>query len=240
MIPTVKLVYDFKRKFNSINSSKTVEIDLVDIIGFLNEAYQIVYENRIFVSETNEKVRNDLKPFEEKNKKLELVRKDTDIYFAEYPDSLYKRLNQIGFCKKDCCSKVKKIIPRIVQSDDLYEALQNPYRNPDFFFEQLIMDEAKDGLYIYTNGFLLEKIVIDYYRKPNELHAHSLVECEGPSYYDYGGRIITADVDCEMSDTFINNSITDIAVLLAQGAKGKVTEWQTTLQTILQTNTLFR
>ena len=37
-----KLIYDFERKFNSVNSGKKKKFRVVDIVSFINDAYEKV------------------------------------------------------------------------------------------------------------------------------------------------------------------------------------------------------
>lgn len=232
---TKKLVYDFYRKHNSILSGKNRDIPLVDVIAYLNEGLEIWFENRTFVAQTNLKVRNDLRVFKEEKVSLDLKPFDENCYNADYPEGVYKKLNQLATVSKSCCPDIVKDIPiRILQSDDLHDARKNPYRKSDFFFEQLNAVETKDGLMIYHDKAMdIKKVVIDYYRKPKELHAPSLEKCDDGTYYDYCGRIITKDQDFEVDATYAGNEVVDIAVLCAARDVGDVQSFQTQINRIL-------
>lgn len=211
-----KLVYDFHRKYHAIISGQGKSLQLVDIIAYLNEAQEIWYENRVFIAQSNQKVRNDLRIFKIDKHSLGCKKIDNICCLATYPKNLYHRLNQIAVTSKDCCPDTKEIIPRILQSDDLHEARKNPYRRADFFFEQLSAIETSNGLIVYHDGeMVVEDVKIDYYRKPQEIHAPSHELCPNEGYYLYDGRYISQDQDFEVSDTYVNNLISDIAVLLA-------------------------
>lgn len=215
-ISSAKLIYDFHRKYHAIISGKTQDLALVDIIAYLNEAQEIWFENRVFVAQSNQKIRNDLRVFKNDKIKLGCSKIDNNCCLAKYPKNLYQRLNQIAITKKDCCPDEKEIIPRILQSDDLHEARRNPYRKANFFFEQLNAIETSNGLIIYHDNELeVTDVLIDYYRKPNEIHGPSHELCPNEGYYLYDGRMITKDSDFEVDATYVNNLITDIAVLLA-------------------------
>lgn len=238
-VSTRKLVYDFRRHYDSINSGKTKDIDLVDVIAYLNEAQEIWYENRVFVAQTNQKVRNDLRVWKRDAVETSCSNYSDGICFVKYPDNLYHRLNQLAIATKDCCTNMnKEIIPRIVQSDDLHEARHNPLHKADYFFEQLLAIESSNGLLLYhDNEMKIKKVLFDYYIKPKELHAPSLEECEGPYYYDYFGRIVDKDQDFEGGDTYSANDIVEIAVFKASRDVSDIQGFQTQLNTILQRQT---
>jgi len=239
-ISAAKLVYDFNRKLQALISNQAREVSLVDTIALLNEAQERWFENRVLKEEVDSLVRNDLRPFELKRHKLNCSNVDDVVCFAPYPANLYKKKNQTAICTKDCCPDItKEIIIRIVQSDDLNEARKNPYRKADFYFEQLIGDEAGKGLYVYHEGEMdIEHLIIDYYRKPNPIHAPSLSQCPDGNYYDYDGVIINKDSDFEVDTTFAANKVVDIAVLMALRDLNRIDSYQAQLNKILQTETL--
>lgn len=234
-ISSKKLVYDFRRKFNAVNSGRNQDIALVDIIAYLNEAQEIWFENRVSVAQTNQKVRNDLRVYKLDKVELSCNNVDSKCCLAVYPKDLYHRLNQLVIASKDCCPNLdKEIVPRIIVSDDQNDGRKNPYRGADFFFEQLLAVEAADGLLIHHDGeMVVEQVFIDYYRKPKEIHAPSLEECDGENYYDYCGRIVTQDQDFEVDNTFAGNKVVDIAVLRASRDVSDAAGFQSQLNTIL-------
>jgi hypothetical protein len=217
MISSRKLIYEVYRKLNSINTGGSQAVQVIDVVNAVNEAYEIIVENNIKLTDTNSLVRDNLRKLEIKNK--ELLPKSTGdgwTYF-EYPSNLYKRLNHVAIATcKECPNLKKRIIPRLVQSDDLNEARVNPYRKANFAWEQLLMDEAGDGIYIYTDDskIEIEKVIIDYYRKINYIQAPSLLECADYQYLDYDNNLIINDVNFDLDNTYISRKVVDVAVLL--------------------------
>ena len=208
-----KLVYDTIRKTNGINTGAKQSLSVLDVVSAINDAYEIVVENNVKVTDLNSTARENLRKLEIKNAELKFELRD-DHYFAYYPDNLYKRLNHVVVAKCAECED-KRIIPRIVQSDDLHEARRNPYRKANFGWEQLIADEGGDGLYIYTDGGMtIEKVIIDYYRRINYIEAPSLVECNDYQYMSYDDKLITKDVNFDLDNVYISRKITDVASLL--------------------------
>jgi hypothetical protein len=162
---------------------------------------------------------------------------------AKYPKDLFKRLNQKVKAKnEECCDDLEKdIIIRILQSDDLNETLKDPYKKASFAWERVNGDESSEGLHVYHQEEMsIEQVCIDYYRSLKPIHAPSLVECEGPKYYDYNGVEITEDSDFEISGRFIDNNISDIAVLLAKRDFGEVNDFQMRLQALLQVESILK
>jgi len=234
MVTSRKIVYDTYRKFNNLNTGGSQSIKVIDVVSAINDAYEILVENNIKLADTHSLIRDNLRKLEIKNVSLEIEKKG-EYYFAKYPSNLYKRLNHVVIASCDSCKDTKRIIPRIVQSDDLHEAKKNPYRKANFAWEQLIMDEAGDGLYIYTdNAMELDKVVIDYYRKINYIQAPSLVECSGYEYRNYDNELIKNDVPFDLDNTYIARKVSDLAVLLLRTDIKDTEAFNLKLQQILQ------
>lgn len=237
-----KLVYDFSRKFDALISGSKRGMPVVDKIAYLNEAQEIWFRAVTKIAETDNQIRQDLSKLEVKNVELGLQDKET-YTIAQFPKNMFKRLNQRAIvCNEKCCPGFEKEITlTFSQSDDLHEDRLNEFRKADFAWEQLPVDEGSEGLYLYHDKEMeVKKVVIDYYRNPQEIHAPSLVICEGPGYYDYCGIKITKDSDFELDCRYLDNKIVDIAVLLAKRDKGELQDFNTRLQSLLQLDSILK
>lgn len=242
-ISAAKLVYDFQRKINSVNSSRSSNYRVIDIINYLNEAQEIWFENKMLVKDTNKRVRNDLRIFEIKKHELDCETIDCNCCKADYPENFYELSNQVAqACNKECCPGIdKEIIIRMVQGDDLQEARRDPYRKGDFKWEQLIGDEAGESLYVYHEGDMdIKKIFLDYYRKPKRIEGAGIVKDEKRLYENWDKEIIDYDSPFEVDATFANNQISDLAILIASRDRNNIQGFQTQLQKMLQIQNLYK
>lgn len=245
-IPSKKLVNDFLRRSGATYSGAGANITLVETINYLNESQGVIFRAMVKHADKNPEIREDLKKFEVKCHCVPCDCKDDNICIAKMPDDMFKRLNQKAVaCNPDCCGDMEKeIIIRINQSDDINETRQNPFRRADFAYEQLNGDEGAEGLYIYHEDEMeIKEVCIDYYRKPNEIHAPSLAEdCEGEDgqYYDYCGRVIDQDTDFEVDCRFLDSAVVGLAVTLYKLSTGTANfqDYQQQLQSLLQINSL--
>lgn len=241
-VPTTKLVYDFLRKNNFALSGTGQKIPLVDVIAYLNEFQEIWFNNTVKEAELNQEASNELRRFIKPNVSLSLENFDSKTVYAKYPQGLHTRLNQKAIASGlDCCEGIiKEIGIRIIQSDDKNEARIKGFRNSSFPFERLIATVGENGLLIYHDGCCkIESVIIDYYRKPNELHAPSLEDCDGPYYYNYKGEVITEDTEFEASDVFSDNFISDGASILASADKNDPEKIDIKIKRLLQSRNLY-
>jgi hypothetical protein len=231
-----KLVYDTVRKLNGLNTGMGQSFSVLDLVSAINDAYEIIVENNVKFTDTNSLIRDNLRKLEIKNYELDLSNKG-NYYFAKYPDNLYKRLNHVAEVTCKDCDGTKIIVPRLVQSDDLHEARKNPYRKANYYWEQLIMDEGGDGLFIYTDGEMeVTKLTIDYYRRINYIEAPSLVECNDYVYLNYDDNLISNDVNFDLDNTYIARKVTDVAVLLLRTDIKDTEAFRLKLESIMQTD----
>lgn len=236
-----KLVYDFDRKYSEIISGGSKRIPLVDKIAYLNDFQHILFNNSVKEAERNQESANEIRNFKIDRKSLNLENVDSRVMYAKYPSDFHTRLNQIAtIAKPDCCDVKKEIIVRIVQSDDIHVARKNPLQNSSFFFERLIGAVSDKGLILYHDGYMqVEEVLIDYYRKPIELHAPSLEKCDdGGHYYLYNGQIVTTDTECEF-ENYSDDFISDGAVLLASADKRDPEGFKLKLEKLLQSRNLY-
>ena len=214
-ILTKRLLVEFDRKFDRFNGEKKKNLPLETKLNILNEAQMILFAKRIAQAEVNDEIRNSLRPFEEKEKSLKIIKKKANYIIAEYPKSFYKLLRQRAIATKDCNTPEKELPILIFKSDKINAALKNPFWKPSYEWEHIIGDEGKEGLYSWHNNeFEIKKVIVDYYRRPDELHAPSM-SAKG-QYEDWNGVIRKKDVNCEFSQNIDRIHLVDIAVLLAR------------------------
>lgn len=235
-----ELVYNVRRKLNSLVSGGSTDIAVIDVIATINEAYRRIVEMCIKYSEVDPYYRDSVRNLEVKEKELELTRKDKTTIIARLPPDLYKRLNQVVYAScKDCNGVNKRIIPRIVEEDDLYEALRNPYRKPNFAWEQLLAEEARYEMYIYIEESMkVDKVLIDYYKSIDKLEVPSLLDCVGNQYEDADKNTIVKDVDLDLGSTYISDLIEDVAVMIGERSTSDVQSFQTILAQMMNIKNL--
>lgn len=241
-ISVSKLIYDVERKINAVDSGRSNDYRIVDLVSFVNDAYEIVIEHLISEKDQNETIRNHLRPLMVPNYRMECVdTDDCEVCHAQYPDNFYELINiRVEACK-ECCPGTKKFPVPKPQGDDIDEARRNPYRKADYYFEQLPSYESSNGLRIYhQNEMDVLGVYIDYYRKIQRIEAPSLVECEDHVYRKWDGELIVNDIDFEIDSTYINRKITDVAAALITNASTNYTAFNEKLKEILQINQLHK
>ena len=236
-----KLVYDFRRKNSSFFNASNRDINLVDIIGYLNEAQGYLIRGLMPLAEVNTQIKDDLMVLFNPKVCLPCVAVNERCCKVTYPDDYFKRMRQVAEVCKDCCPGSKVIPIDINQTDDISETNRNTFMQADYFYEMLPGQGANDGFLVHHNGEMeIKKVCIDYYRKPQEIHAPSLVKCKGPKYYDYCGQEISKDQDFELSCRYLDIMLVDIASLVSQGNIKDVAAFQSQLTSIINVDKIVK
>lgn len=237
--PAANLFYDFWRKIDAALSGRNNNISVPDTAAYLNEAQRVWFTGRVRLTETSPEVTDDLRAFKLDEIPLSLRFKSGGKIVAKYPPNLFKRLNQYVVATCNQCPGITKEFPiSIVQTDDIHSTRLSNYGKADFPYEQLPAQVTSNGLLLHVDGaFTVNSVLISYYRVPNEIHAPSLLDCEGcDCYYLPTGEKISEDSDFEVGETFAADAVVDIAVLYALRDQGEVTDFQTQLNKILTKN----
>lgn len=225
MVTANSLVYNFFLKKNGLNSGSKSDYFIKEIVEFINEAWWILYENNVDSAEMHQRFERNIRQMKETGVELPTTIKGKEV-FSTYPKNLYKRLNQkvIVSCKD--CGKEKKELPiEIVESDHINTYGLNPYKDSSYGWERIIGKIGKEGIILYpSSNMKVDKILIDYYRKPSGISADALVECA--SSVDELGNESTKTIDFEVDNTYIARKVVDVAVLLSDVAEGKVSDFQ--------------
>ena len=174
MITARRSIVDFDRKYDRFVGQANRRLRQEDKLAVINEALEIYFENRVKVAETDSKVRDDLRVLEMKEVKIPLVISEENFNVYEIPAESYRVLRKRVVASKEDCGE--KDIPLIMfQTDDIDNARNSPYWRSSFQWEHAISDEGSKGLYVWHEGdFKIVKTIIDYYRKPKEIHAPSM------------------------------------------------------------------
>lgn len=232
-IKSSRLVYEFDRRFDRFTGEQKPAIRLEHKMSLLNEATQIFFENRVKLAEINSRVRDELRPLEEKERRLKVNNKSSEVAVAAIPEESFRVLRAVATISRPGCGQ-KKVPVVMMATDDLTRARKNAFWRSSFEWEHILGDEGKEGLYLYHDGeFSVDEVTVDFYRRPAELHAPSMSSKK--EYIDWNGVTRKKDVDLELDNTFAYRKIVDIAVLLARADIGDQRDLQVSITKILQT-----
>lgn len=236
MIPARRSIIDFDIGYDRFVGEESRRLRLEDKLKVINDALEIYFENKVKIAEVNSSVRNDLRALEEKEVSLKLVKKLPKYNIYQIPESSYKILRQRAVAFKKHCEP--KEIPLIMfQTDDLDNGRKSPFWKSSYEWEHALADEGSKGLYIWHEGdFEIREVIVDYYRKPQEIHAPSMKDAQ--EYEDWNGVLRKKDQGLELSDTYAHRKIIDIAVLIARANIGDVRDFEIQLNKILNVEKL--
>lgn len=232
MAKSIRCVFEYDLKFDRFKSEYNKNLRLEDKLYFLNEALDTIFRRKVNkFSEASSQYKNELRFFEVKEYELELLKKESKYSIYKLPSNFYKLLRQKTIQSKEDCGK-KDIELILFDTDDLNKALKNPFWKPSFEWEHSICDEGSEGLYVWHDTESnLESVIVDYYRRPDEIHAPSLHP--NKKYISWNGEVITKDTKLELENNLSN--VVDLAILNTRASLGDVKDYELQLNKILNT-----
>lgn len=212
--------YDFKVKFNKIDSQSHRNLLVPEIDWLLNEAAQIFVK---LVAQP--RMKNHL-GFETTQRTIEDIRtivvspdKNLDANWLpvvnnsySLPDNYWYFIKGNVRMDKGVC---KNIAARIIvrQHDDMFE--ESYFSKSSFEWREVNALFYNEGLKFFTdNSFIIKSVCINYIRKLEYMHN---AEDYNPAGYNLPGiGMLTGFRNCELPD-HTHSEIVDIAILIASG-----------------------
>lgn len=221
MISAKSLVYRIHRKIDRLDSEKKKAIRTVDICSALTEAQNYLLKDRVQKYEIDTRNRYEISELEVKGKKILASLKDGS-YVADLPIDIYRDLGMRVIAFKDGCGE--KIIPLTkINSGSYQKSITNPFWSSSFAWEQAFGDEANGKMHVYSDDFEVKSIIVDYIRKPNEIHCPSLVDAPA-QYVDWNGIVQVEDSGWEL-DQLVDEGV-NIAAMILSGDIGDYNEFR--------------
>lgn len=212
--------YDFKMKFNKVDSQKNRNLLVPEIDWTLNEAYRLfvkmIAEPRLRKElgfETSQRTIDDIRTVvvgtdEDDNNNWLTVTNN----ILPLPQNYWHYLRARVRMTKGNCKNVKGRV-HIRQHDDMFE--ESPFTKSSFEWREVNALFYNEGLKFFTDGsFTINDVCLSYIR--NLTYMHNAEDFRGGSYTLPDGTVLTGFVNCELP-IHTHSEIVDIAVALAAG-----------------------
>lgn len=206
--------YDFKKKYNKVDSQQNRNLLIPEIDWTLNEAYELYVKmiaqprTKSYLGfEVNQRSIDDIRTIVINGNCLDVVSN-----IATLPDDYWHHVKSYALISKGICLNVKAKF-HIRQHDDDFE--NSPFDNSNFEWRTVNGLFYQDGIQVYTDGtFTVNKVCIDYIKKLK--YIHNAEDFRGGTYKLPSGVVLTGSEDCELPE-HTHREIVDIAVALASG-----------------------
>lgn len=238
MIKATKLHEAFRRNINRVNSSYLKSISVIDVDGYLTEAWFTIYENLVVKSEMN--------PLADDRIKQKLVRDyllipeayNKDSVKVKYPTEIYRVVRKVAIgCIEGCNSR--SLIVHPLQTHNISESLKSDFWKPSFEWEETLCIQDSNGLIVFKDCDMnISEVYIDFYTKPQPIQCPSLVEdnCYATmksKYIDHEGKIIDTDSDFEMDSTDLWIKVANLAAAKALMNSNDQLDYKNMLESII-------
>jgi hypothetical protein len=219
-----ELHYQFKLNMDRVDTLSSTDFNKAEIDWLLNEA-QLIFVKRRY------------SPDERKRLGFEFTQKRTDdlsTLVVKYPEQgpitpscangvcevplaalFYDYLFLIdAFCDLTENGVCTKSVPlKFVQHDDYRESLRDPFNSPSFEFipynfGKSSTQSAKSSIYIYPSSYTVDRVYIEYIKKPSRVSYGN---------YTYIDGVVYPPATCELPEQ-THQEVVDIACQIASYA----------------------
>ena len=228
-----EMQYDFKIKFNKLDSNDYRDFQVPEIDWLLNEAQEVFLKQRYGINNTtqkgfegSQKRIDDLRNLVMKNISLSPVTQvisDPVSYEGTLPPDYIFAIRVQAVVNKHTCGD-KTLVCKPIQHDDLSNCLLDPNYNPSYEWGEMpivygtLSANAADAnrIFGYTDGsFTVTSFILDYLREPKRIAFPGGVP--GNVYNLPNGLPVgLPNQNCELPE-HTHREIVDIATLIAAG-----------------------
>ena len=209
--------YDFKMKFNKVDSQANRNLLIPEIDWLLNEAQEIFVKN---IAQPRNP--NSSQGFERTQRSIDDIRTivipDVDCALASgktdtfaIPSDYMFFSKGIAFMTKGTSTNVQGVL-FIRQHDDLFEI--SDFDKSSFEWRTVNGVFDKNGIKVFASDFTVTKLSITYIKKLS--YINNAEKFSGGYYNLPNGTVLSVNVNCELP-SHTHREIVDIAVLLASG-----------------------
>ncbi len=203
--------YDFKLKFNKIDTQQNRNLIIPEIDWFLNEGQEMFVKTvaepreRTFLGfETTQRTIDDIKSVVVEETELTVTNNIVTL-----PDNYWYYVSSYCQMKKNNCI-VKSKKTRIQQHDDDFE--NSPFDKSSFEWRTVNGVFNNRGIRLFTEDFEVTKFYLSYIHTLK--YIHNAANYANGSYTLPSGIILSGTQDCELPDS-VHREVVDFAVLAA-------------------------
>lgn len=189
----VKEIYKrFLIKINKNDTNSNINVPKGIFVLLFNEAKDFWLENKI------EEVRkNGLKNHISELLVIdyEMAQKSKSTNFTEFtlPSDFFDIESAYSICKKGSCTN------RVVYNFDFKQRnknvlFQNENEKPSFEYQETLFNLNNNGLLVYTDGFDIEKQLLSYYKRPENIDIAGYTKFDGTP---------STDIDTTLEDKHV-------------------------------------
>lgn len=211
--------YDFKKKFNKIDSNQNRNLLVPEIDWALNEAQNIFLDliaaprkPSLHGFEKTQKNIDDIRPLVVPDQRLDVTKLTDSTYLMDIPgDYRYFVKGTASISKEKCKDKTARIY--VQKHDDEFE--ESVFDSSSFEWREVNALFTEDGLRLFTDTtFTVDSVLLTYIKNP--VYIHNAKDFRGGQYKLPSGQILQGKQDCQLSEQCCRE-IVDIAVAITAG-----------------------
>lgn len=202
--------YDFKKKFNKIDSQQSRNYLVPEIDWVLNEAQEIFKNQSYLTFEKNQTSRDNLRTLVVSPKTDPSAFITIENNLVSLPSNYNHFISGRVIMSKTGCKDTKGIL-YVQQHDD--ETEESFFNKSSFIWKSVNGVFIGDKIRVYDDGTFINKTLeLTYLRNPT--YMHNAESFRTGTYTTPAGKILTGKVNCDLP-LETHRKIVDLAVLIA-------------------------
>jgi len=204
--------YDFKKKFNKIDSQQSRNLLVPEIDWTLNEAQEIFKNKSYLEFEKNQEARDNIRtlvvsPKTDPNASITIAEN-----LASLPNDYDHFISARVLISKNLCKQVKAVF-YLQQHDD--ESEESYFNKSSYIWRSVNGVFLENSIRLYDDGtFTNDKLELTYLRRAS--YMHNAANFKGGTYTLPSGVVLTGKINCELP-LHTHRKVVDLAVLIAAG-----------------------
>jgi phage pi2 protein 07 len=194
---SIECYKSFQLKINKNDTNSDIDINRGEFVLLYKEQ-----KDRWLKEQINRKESlSDSEDIEEifvKHKELEKVNSiEKDYTVFKLPENYFSYVSSYSICnQKDCGGILVRNFKFKPKNENML--LENTNTQPDFEFEETVVDLSENKIFVYKKDFTIDKVFLNYYRKIGEIDIEGYRKLDGS---------FSKNVNPDISDVYVEEII---------------------------------
>jgi hypothetical protein len=179
-------------KINKNDINKNIKLPKSKFVLIFNE-FQRKYADGVKENENNSKNIFSIKELLVLDAELEKVNSFNNKDVFKLPDDFSEYDTSYSYATKGLCKSI--LYNNSINPSNLTVFLQDNNNKPSFEYQETIVVQDSDNLSVYTDGFTIDKVYLNYYKEPREIDIEGYIRIDGTDSTNIDPELSDSDLD---------------------------------------------
>lgn len=201
---SIDLYKRFLLKLNKNDTNTKIKIPKGEFVLIFNEQKRVWLHNAIKNLNPTDEI-TELEGLLVIDKELELLLKKDKKDLFKLPSNFFRYQSSYSLAKKGECERVLYGFP--LKPKNITNKLQNSNLEPDFDFEQTLVELSEGNLVVHKKGFEILKQFITFYKEPVDIDLEGYIKIDGTN-----SKNVDPDIGNDLLDKILNLCVIEATI----------------------------